>query len=356
MFSISYFFSLLVYLIPSAKEPPVFHGQFYLKSALLDSTIFHSTGIANRSHDIAIHDSTVFDIASLNKSFIANLVLQAVAEGRWQRTSSLNELLVQYGFEAHFHDSINLHQMLCHRSGLVDYDDLPPTWRVDNFRLFKRHYFSNHDYLNFIAGLEHGEPNQQFYYSNFAYHILPILLEAEYGLSFHELLVQKIATPLKMKYIWAPLNRRQSIPMMAEAYEYDSGSQSYLANDFIDLSLGRRIYASAPVLMQWLEARGGADLLPDSLASLVFQNHVGAINPEISYAYGWVSFEENASYQMGNLDIDQPYFIHGGSTGGFQSLAVSVNEGETQLIVLANHGDGAQIFKMAQKALKDFYD
>lgn len=351
----AHFIPLILLLTIPAKQQEPTHGQLFLKSRLSED-LYQSQGLAHRAHGVPVTDSTVFDIASLNKSFIANLVLQAAGEGRWNRGTSLNDLLARYKFDARFHEGITLHQMLCHRSGLADYGDLDAQWKDANFRSFKRQHFSNPEYLDFIAKQKHREPDAQFYYSNFAYHILAILLEAEYQMDFDRLLQEKIAIPLAMHHTSAPMDRREVLKNRARAYEFDEASHSFRANDYIDLSLGRRIYSNAQDLMLWLEAKGGTSLLPDSLAAQVLQNQVGDLDPEMSYGYGWVSFPAEASFKMGDLDLDQAYYIHGGSTEGFQSLAISVNGGETNLVLLSNHGNGKALFERAQQLLKNIYD
>lgn len=342
----------LLSLVNNGPSSSAFSGVVYLKSTKAP-TIYKCEGFANRSHKVAISKETVFDIASLNKSFMANLVLQAVAEGRWQPYSKLNDLLKEYGFSARFEEDINLHQMLCHRSGLADYDDLPAELRANNFRQFKRSSFSNEEYLSFLAQQKHAKPDQQFRYSNFAYHILAILLEAEYQQTFESTLRNKIGVKLNMCHLYAPQDRGRIIPNLALGYTKEG--EAYVENNYIDLSLGRRIFCSASDLMLWLESGGGRTLLPDSLANLVMQNHLHDLGDQYSYGYGWVPFKAHDQYQMGNLDLAVEYFIHGGSTEGYQSLAVSVNEGETNLVLLANDGDGKALFEKAKTILNEIY-
>lgn len=356
-------FQGLIYLIvqiafftnTGESETPKFKlsGQLYLKSEKLDKDVFRIAGYSDRSLLSSINSNSLFDIASLNKSFIANLILQGVAEGRWSRYSRLNDLLARYNFEARFSDSINLHQLLSHQSGIVDYNDLGESWKENNFKRFKTSHFSNEAYLDFIAALEHKESYKHFYYSNFAYHILAILLEAEYDCQFDNLLQEKIAKPLGMKSLYSPISREEIHPFLVEAYTFKEGA--YHSNDYIDLSLGRRIFTKAQDLMIWLEAQGGAALLPDSLGRLLYQNQVASISKNNSYSYGWVPYEDSAHYEMGDLDIYPSYLIHGGSTGGFQSLAVSVNNGETNLVILSNNGDSKGLFAEAQRILKAIY-
>lgn len=345
-------FAILFSFGASVPELLNFSGQVYLKSKLKED-IFLAQGIANRNHQVPINQETVFDIASLNKSFIANLILQGVAEGRWERHSKLNDLLGSYGFDARFHSQITLHQMLCHRSGLADYKVLPDSLQEQNFQAFKRLHFSNAAYLSFLAKQKHEVPNLSFQYSNFAYHILAILLEAEYQAPFEVILREKIGEPLRMRHIYSPASREEIIPNLALAYQIRDGK--FYENDYIDLSLGRRIFCGAFELMQWLEAKGGCSLLPDSLGRLVMQNQVADLDSTLSYGYGWVPYKAGQHFAMGDLGLEQDYFIHGGSTEGYQSLAISCNGGETNLVLIANNGDGRALFERAQSILKKLY-
>lgn len=330
-----------------------FSGQLYLKSALLDQAIYKNNAWADRQHRVPVSDATVFDIASVNKSFIANLVLQAIAEKRWSLSTRLNHLLKSYQFNARFNDEVTLHQMLNHISGLGDYQDLDSLYKADNYRVYKRRHFTNAEYLNFLAQQPASLPEQRFYYSNFAYHILPILLEEEYDLPFDSILQNKICEPLGMKHTHSPQSRREIYPNLATAYQLEEGV--FKANDFIDLSLGRRIFSNARDLMLWLESGGGQSLLPDSLAGLILENQVSDIDSNYVYAFGWVPFKKGDDFRMGNLNLAADYIIHGGSTGGFQSILVSVNKGESNLVLLANDGNGPALFKRAQSILKDLY-
>ena len=70
---------------------------------------------------------------------------------------------------------------MSHISGLPDYDSVEPELFQNEGRLFKRKQFSNAAYVDFISQLPaKGTPEQQFYYSNFSYHLLAIILEDVY--------------------------------------------------------------------------------------------------------------------------------------------------------------------------------
>jgi D-alanyl-D-alanine carboxypeptidase len=76
-------------------------------------------GIADRTWDIPVDkNSKNFDIASVNKSMIAALVVKAAEEGKWALDDTLEDLLQKLGLEGRFDPNISLHQMLCHTAGL----------------------------------------------------------------------------------------------------------------------------------------------------------------------------------------------------------------------------------------------
>ena len=165
--------------------------------------IFHSAyGMANRSWDIPSDTHCLYDIASVNKSFIAGLILIAAQEGKLDVNDRLNKILGLAGIQdsIRFHDSITIHQMLCHTSGIVDYGSVSEELQKDGFLKFKRLRLSNSKYLEFISQFDVlFDPGKDFYYSNFAYHILCIILEELYQKPFNDILQEKICAPLGME-------------------------------------------------------------------------------------------------------------------------------------------------------------
>lgn len=310
-------------------------------------------GLANRNWQLKMQDQAVMDIASLNKSFIANLCLQAVEEGRWELNQSLNSMLENLGLDNRFHDSIRLIDLLIHRSGLRDYDAVPSNMQAYGFQSFKRSRFNNKGYLDFIEQLPANLPHTDFLYSNFAYHLLAVLLEELYQEDFNSLLKRKICIPLEMRSTSSTISRQDPVPNLALAYQLQG--KTWKENDYIDLTLGRRIFSNALDLEKWLRSKGGSTLVAENLATEILKNHWEKINPKYSYGLGWVPYKVGEHYPMGDLNLKATYFIHGGSTEGYQSIAVSVNEGETLLVILSNSGEGQKVFELAKSILHEIY-
>lgn len=336
-------------LVLAEHQLDKFHGTIQINKG--DSILYKKAiGIADRSWDIPMGSDTRFDIASLNKSFIAALVLLAVEEERFSLDSKMSDLLEQFDYSGQFDPEITLHQMLSHTSGLPDYEAVNDSLSNNGFKAFKRLHFSNGNYVDFISQLPtKGQAGKQFYYSNFAYHLLAIILESSYKESFANLLQTKICQPLGLASTYSTVSNEELQPKLAKAYSYDEQRQVWRSNNFIDLTLGRRIFSTVADLNVWAQAMDSDLILSQESIKLMQTNHLSQINPEISYGYGWAVFDGRGEYKMGNLGIDLPYIIHGGATEGYKSMLVNINKGEYIISFLSNVGNRTNEMQLAQK-------
>ncbi|MEO1655051.1 MAG: serine hydrolase domain-containing protein, partial [Bacteroidota bacterium] len=323
-----------------------------------DAVIYSQAwGLANRVWDIPLEPEHRFDICSLNKSFVAALMLKAEEEGKLSLNDPLVDHLKDYTYTGHFDSNITLHQMLSHTSGLPDYEQVAPELYKDWGRAFKRKHFSSASYVDFISQLSvKGKPEGQFYYSNFAYHLLMIILEDVYQMPFAELLKVKITRPLSMDRTFSPISNETVFKQVAEGYNYEKKTDSWKRNQFIDMSSGRRIFSTAFDLYLWAKALDSPGILSEKSRDLMFRNHTKAINPDISYGYGWAVHDGQKSYRMGNLGIDRKYIIHGGSTEGFKSMLINIEQGQYIISFLANTGDQTNEIRLAQQIVAILID
>lgn len=311
-------------------------------------------GIANRSWQTQITDETKFDIASLNKSFIAALILIAVEEGKLALNDKLVDLLSSYNYSGSFNSEITIHHMLSHTSGLPDYDQVALSLKANGFRKFKRlHFSSSSDYIDYISNVPSvALPDKQFHYSNFAYHLLPIILEDLYELSFNEILQEKICTPIGLQKTVSFSDNAQVINQLAEGYQYDEKQDSWQLMDFIDLTLGRRIFSTANDLNKWGLALSTGMVLNKSSLNKMTTNHLSGITDNMGYGYGIVPYSKDDHFMMGDLGIDKPYLIHGGSTDGYKSMLVIINKGEWVVSLTVNSGKRTNEMELIQKIVK----
>ena len=307
-------------------------------------------GLADRAWGIPIDENVRFDIASLNKSMIAALVLRSVEAKKLNLDDKLVDLLADYAFEGDFHPEITLHDMLSHSSGLPDYDSVEEELKANQFLRFKRLRFSNEAYVNFISKIAPvNEPQVQFYYSNFAYHLLVIILEETYEMPFAEILQNELAQPLGLINRLSVQTNEVLIPRLAKSYQYQESTKTWQLSPFIDLSLGRRVFSTALDLNKWAQVMDNPGYLSAESLNLMKDNHLKGISDGVSYGYGWVTVDSQNPSKMGDLDIDEPYIIHGGSTDGFKAMLININEGTYVISFLSNVGNRTRELALAQQ-------
>lgn len=310
-------------------------------------------GLANRVWNMPVESTTRFDIASINKSFIAALILKAVEEDKLSLDSKLVDLLEDVSYSGAFHPSITIHHMLSHTSGIPDYDGVSDSLKEEGFLGLKRQHFDPKSYIDFISQLPTVfDPGESFYYSNFSYHLLAIILERIYDMPFENLLKEKITIPYGMNETFSTTNNEQVFPRVAEAYNYNEGSKEWYRNSFIDLTLGRRIFSSAVDLFRWGQITANKELLDLDLYKIMTTNHLGSITDQMSYGYGWVVYQPGDHFRMGDLGIDMPYLIHGGSTEGYRSMLIIIDGGKHILAMTTNSGNRANEMELSKRIIQ----
>lgn len=335
-------------LLLSRADRGVFSGTVAIGTQT--EMIHHSAyGIANRTFDLPMRTDFRFDIASVNKSMIAALVMIAVEEGLLTTDERLVNLLEGYSYTGSYHQDITVHKLLTHTSGLPDYNAVNEELAANNYRAFKRLHFSNSEYIDFISRLEPvAEPGTTFHYSNFGYHLLSLLLENLYDMPFDELLKLKISDPLGMDRTYSTTSNEAIFNETVDAYRFDEEAQGWIKNSFIDLTIGRRVFSTSENLYRWAKAMNDTTFLSEESLNQMTINHLNELEEEVSYGYGWVVYNEGDDFSMGNLNIDKPYIIHGGSTEGYKSILINIDDGEWILSILANSGNRTNELELAQ--------
>ncbi|WP_075342267.1 serine hydrolase domain-containing protein [Tenacibaculum agarivorans] len=326
-----------------------FHGGIVItqKGETLYENYF---GLADRSWNIVVDENTKFDIASVNKSMIAALTLKAVEKGMLNLEDKLVGLLSPYSYSGSFHSEITLHYMLCHRSGLPDYDAVTKELKNNNYLKFKRSQFTNEAYVDFISRLTPvANPDKKFYYSNFGYHLIAIILEKTYHKPFDVILKENLTQPLGLRNTVSASDNGKIISKLAKAYTYNKSAVEWSQTPFIDLSLGRRVFSTAKDLNKWAQVMGNPGWLSKKSLELLTSNYQTVNLDNISYGYGWFVFDKENRGSVGYLKISKPYIIHGGSTDGYKSMLININKQEYVISFLSNVGNKTNEMELAQK-------
>ena len=160
-------------------------------------TLFFNFGTAARGK--VITSDTLFNLASLGKTFDATLLSMLVLQGE----ISLDDTVGKYVTELQDVDAgnIRLDHLVSYTSGLSLPQDLPP-WPDVFYDLPK---FMQ--YLQTWKIPEDHEPGKTHIYSHAAYMLLHIVLERRFGIPYAELLKERLLEPLDLSSTSLPPHR-----------------------------------------------------------------------------------------------------------------------------------------------------
>lgn len=259
---------------------------------------------------------TKFAIGSVTKQFVAAGILMLEEEG----LLSLEDPVSKYIPELTHGDSITLHQLLTHSSGLVNFteiaellmvsEEIDSPWQVLD-------YVKDKD-LMFKAG-------EKFSYSNTNYLLLDLIIERVSGVSCSQFLKENIFKPLKMDntgFVY------EDGYLDATAY---AGHLDVVPVDdemVLKIAFGAgSMYSTVEDLYRWNQALFNGGVLKAESLEKAFAPHV-EVSEGVHYGYGWM---------IGDLGFEKD-ISHGGNTIGFTAEISRLEELGLDLIILSNKG------------------
>lgn len=280
-------------------------------------------GSADLERDVPLSPSSIFDIGSVRKQFVAAAVLLLVEDGKISLSDDIRKHfpeLPDYG------QKVTVDHLLTHTSGIRDWTGLRPLVgpNPDVVPLILRQRG-----LNFA-------PGEEWSYSNSGYVLLTDLVARASGMSFPEFTRKRLFEPLGMKTTMSPVDLRDVIRNRALGYEKEgSGWQvgMYVGNE--RGSVGGAILSTAADLVVWNDALTSGRLGAFVTGKLQEQARLNN-GRKLNYARGLIV----DSYRGGTL------VSHSGSAAGYSawlgrlpaqglSIAVLCNADETSATALA---------------------
>jgi CubicO group peptidase (beta-lactamase class C family) len=261
------------------------------------------------------------------------LILQLAEEGEiclQEKVSKYIELPNKMG------DSILIHQLLTHTSGLPDHNsvlenNLTVHAKV-NYTMDERIGQLKNSHLEF-------KPGTDWSYNGFGYSLLAEIASRIKGEPIDSLF---------FKYIFKPLNMSNSgtytdskvISKRAFGYQWDSKGKfirpEYNANTHAKIG-GGGIYSTSHDLLIWYKALYNKTLLSDKyLEKIITPQYYFPDSTGYSYGFYWDPY----------MDSGKEYFAisHGGSLPGTSSLVCFIPELNQCIILLNNTGMGMEVF------------
>ena len=282
---------------------------------------------------------TKFRIASLSKQFTAACILLLQERGRLNVHDPISRYLsgLPVGWQ-----SISVHQLLTHTSGVPDYTRSPEFGRI------KRTGATPQQMIDLVADKPLDfTPGTNWSYSNTGYILLGMIIERISGLSYNEFLKKNILDPLGMSD--SGYDRETDIiKERASGYEEKDGR---LENaDFFDMSVpyaAGGIYSTVEDMFRWNEALAekGKLLSADSLKQM-FTEYPEATHEGQHYGYGVV---------ISRLKFDRLLYYHGGGLDGFSSSIQRYPNDGVCIIILSNF-DSSKPWELGDHIASDVFN
>ena len=304
------------------------------------STWTGAAGLADVAAQRPVTTSTVFDVGSITKTFVAAEVLRLAEAGVLRLDDPLSRWLPSYPNAAH----ITLRQLLSHTSGLADY-----FWSVTLFRRLDaapRTPWNARRLLPYI-GKPLFKPGTEWRYSNTNYLLLGMVVEAATRRTLESELQTRFLGPLGLRHTVlqddAPVVRAVSAGPLALPYRRAPNGSSgfvsrwdgsgYLPYTSLATALGPvgGIASRADEIARWGAALyGGRVVSADSLAAMEDVGISRPFKPAELYGLGTVQLVEDGYLSYG----------HGGAVTGYRAALRYFPDFGATVAVLTNL-DGA---------------
>ncbi|MBD2530737.1 beta-lactamase family protein [Nostoc flagelliforme FACHB-838] len=286
-------------------------------------------GLANIEHSVLATEHTVYEIASVGKTFTATAVMMLVEQG----IISLEDTMPAAVNYADYLDylpltwqNVTIGHILSHQSGIPSYTDAPNYWEITHLNLSKSEILAlvTHLPLKF-------QPGEFTAYDNTGYYLLGLILEKVTGQSYGDLLRDRIFAPLGMNA--TVMNDPSDIvPHRAAGYRL---SNSKLVNKpyyspSVTYSAGGQL-SSVEDMVKWEQALCGGTLLKQSTLNKMWTPHF----PNQGGDWEKLRYVAGLGWWVLNYG-DRRVVGHNGSILGFASNITRFIDDKITVILLCN--------------------
>lgn len=275
-------------------------------------------GMADIELGVKAKPEHVFRIGSITKQFTAVAVLQLEEQGRLSVTDPITKYIPDYPTQGR---TITIEHLLTHTSGIKSYTgmsefahvagkDLTPMEIVDVFKDQPMEF----------------EPGEKFYYNNYGYILLGVIIENVSGMSFADYLQQNIFEPLGMSHSCYG-DDTSLVSMRAAGYQQKNGL--YADADFLNMTLpyaAGALLSNVDDLNKWNQALHTNKVLSQKSLKKAMTAYTLNDGSSSSYGYGW---------KLGEI-YNQPVEEHDGVIQGFLSAAMYLPKEKVFIAVFSN--------------------
>jgi CubicO group peptidase (beta-lactamase class C family) len=258
---------------------------------------------------------TVFQIASITKTFTSAMILKLVEQKKLALTDRVSKFYPGYPHG----DSITIEHLLTHTSGIWDYT------RDDDFRNNKQINGSVHveELIKFFKDkpLDFA-PGTAWAYSNSGYYLLGYIIQKLTGMPYEKAVRQYIFNPLRMSHSGFDFKHLASVDK-AIGYYADSTEKPIKPTPIVDSAspyAAGSIYSTVEDLYKWHRGLQGYSIVRRQLLQQAYTPYKN------KYGYGWIIDSLN-----GKLMVS-----HSGGIFGFRTDFARIPEDDVCVILLSN--------------------
>ena len=208
-------------LAQTLQEKDVFNGAWLYaeKGEIVSKGV---SGFRDPENKTPITEDTIFQLASVSKTFTATAVMLLVRQGKL----NLEDRITKYFPELAAYEGATIRHLLNHTSGIPDYFD-DADWFVDLWKAEKR-VPGNDEILRFLCETKakpYFAPGEGLEYSNTGYNLLALLVERLSGVPYEQFLQKNIFEPAGMNATRCCHIRRDGVPFenYAQASVFEDG-------------------------------------------------------------------------------------------------------------------------------------
>lgn len=285
-------------------------------------------GWADYLHRDSLKINSVFELASITKTFTSTAIMMLVENGKLKLDQDVKEFFPDFPY-----DGITIKLLLTHRSGMMNYvyfiDDL---WKAQKKN--QRIGVTNQEVMKQIA--EHKpapymKPDRKFHYNNSNYMVLAAIIEKVSGQKYSQFMKENIFTPLGMKQT-AVYSKAEYDKIPVDVVGHDRNWRRSVAQNFLDGPVGDKgIYSTIHDLYLFDRAMRKARLLEQSTMDSVYAPRNEMQKGHFNYGYGWRTFVEGKKKVV----------YHTGWWHGFRHIYLRQLDKDVTVILLTNLTNGS---------------
>ncbi|MFX0207251.1 MAG: serine hydrolase domain-containing protein [Candidatus Hodarchaeota archaeon] len=296
-----------------------------------------TSGMSNPLNSELIDRDTLFYVGSINKNFIAALILKLIEDGRLSLEDKIQDLLPPIEY---INGETTICQLLNHTSGIFDYVEHPNSYdrnRLDSFDLKK--VWTPDEIITTFLKKPYFPPGQGWHYSSTNYLLLMMIVESITNSTiFHEIR-HRFLNPLNLRSIF--FDYHETVPSEFQiAHNWFDFNQNGTLDDLMTKPREAiatwaygEMYSNATDLVKWFDYLFRGRVISNRALKEMLSFYYPTPGEDWMEGYGLGIGEGN----IGGLK----YWLHTGSIFGYTSAVVHIPSINLNMAILGNDNTGS---------------